>query len=379
MPNIVTYNYTNTLGRNMIKPGYTTVGIGITGPYQPNYSQTFLNSTWRNGFDTSSGTVWVLYSNDFSQGVQGTQANGLPVGWTTSNTNTSLLELINVIPERSQQTPFGDLDSAVAWVIADGNYLIQNREYPAIGFENNLMLAGYDPATTICYPRVGDDLYDITGRESRAATKTLAGIEQDTTPFKFDFGAAAGDITIPTGLASNIASENNQAFTFSAFVYFYGISSGSEETIIQIGGSTTLGTDFIRFYVNESGELTAGGCLNENTFGDQFSNVSMGWFPINSAWYHLAIVVKQSDGKFVSEVYVNGTSVSTPVLKSGVSPATFVSGGTQTQSHIGSKNNSSSRFNGQMGPVHIYSGILSQTDITYLKNTISDAYGYGIQ
>lgn len=377
MPNIVTYNYTNTLGRNMIKPGYTTVGIGITGPYQPNYSQTFLNSTWRNGFDTSSGTVWVLYSNDFSQGVQGTQANGLPVGWTTNGSNTSLLELINVIPERSQQTPFGDLDSAVAWAIADGNYLIQNREYPAIGFENNLMLAGYDPATTICYPRVGDDLYDITGRESRAATKTLAGIEQDSTPFKFDFGAAAGDISIPTGLASIIASEDNQAFTFSAFVYIYEI--GSEQTIIQIGGSTALGTDdFIRFYVNGSGELTAEGCLNENTINDQFSNIPMGWFPNINTWYHLAIVVNQAASKFVSEVYVNGTSVSTPQLKSGVSPANFVSGGTQTQSHIGSLKNSSSRFNGQMGPVHIYSGILSITDITYLKNTINDAYGYGI-
>ena len=378
MPNIVTYNYTNTLGRNMIKPGYTTVGIGITGPYQPNYSQTFLNSTWRNGFDTSSGTVWVLYSNDFSQGVQGTQAKGLPVGWTTSNTNTSLLELINVIPERSQQTPFGDLDSAVAWVIADGNYLIQNREYPAIGFENNLMLAGYDPATTICYPRVGDDLYDITGRESRAATKNLAGIEQDTTPFKFDFGAALGDITIPTGLASIIASENNQAFTFSAFVYFY--DNSSEQTIIQIGGSTALEKDdFIRFYVRGNGELTADGCLNENTFGDQFSNVPMGWTVEIDKWYHLAIVVKQSGGGFVSEVCVNGDIVSTPDLKSGVSPASFVSVGAQTQSHIGSLKNSSSRFNGQMGPVHIYSGILSQTDITYLKNTISDAYGYGIQ
>jgi hypothetical protein len=319
-----------------------------------------------------------LYSNDFSQGVQGTQEKGLPVGWTTSNTNTSLLELINVIPERSQQTPFGDLDSAVAWVIADGNYLIQNREYPAIGFENNLMLAGYDPATTICYPRVGDDLYDITGRESRAATKTLAGIEQDTTPFKFDFGAAAGDITIPTGLASNIASENNQAFTFSAFVYFYEISS--EQTIIQIGGSTALEKDdFIRFYVRGNGELTADGCLNENTFGDQFSNVPMGWTAEIDKWYHLAIVVKQSDGGFVSEVYVNGTSVSTPDLKSEVSPATFVSKGTQTQSHIGSLKNSSFSLKGQMGPVHIYSGILSETDITYLKNTISDAYGYGIQ
>jgi hypothetical protein len=103
------------------------------------------------------------------------------------------------------------------------------------------------------------------------------------------------------------------------------------------------------------------------------------WTAEIDTWYHLAIVVKQSGGGFVSEVCVNGDIVSTPDLKSGVSPASFVSVGAQTQSHIGSLKNSSSRFNGQMGPVHIYSGILSQTDITYLKNTISDAYGYGIQ
>lgn len=377
MPNPVAYNYTNTTGVNLLKPGYTTVCIGLTGPNQPNYSAAYSGLTWRNGFDTSGGTLWTLYSNDYSQGVQGTQSAGLPVGWQITGMNGELEFLFNVIPERSQQTPFADLASAVSWAIADGNYLIMNREYPPIGFLGHTMLAGYDPATTLCYPRVGNDLYDITGVESRAATKTLAGIEQDSTPFAFDFGAAAGDITIPTGLASTIVTADNQAFTFSAFIYINEL--GSEQTIIQIGGSTALGADdFIRFYISAGGTLTADGCLNENTITDVFSSVNMGWSPSASTWYHLAIVVKQFSSKFVSEVYVNGTSVSSPDLKSGPSPANFVSGGTQTQSHIGSVKNSASRFNGLMGPVHIYSGILSQPNITYLKDAISGVYGYGI-
>lgn len=389
MPNIVTYNYTNTLGRNMIKPGYTTVGIGITGPYQPNYSQTFLNSTWRNGFDTSSGTVWVLYSNDFSQGVQGTQANGLPVGWTTGGNNTSLLELINVIPERSQQTPFGDLASAVAWVIADGNYLIQNREYPAIGFENNLMLAGYDPATTISYPRVGNSVWDISGRESSAATKTGSlDVEQDSTPFHFDFDGTGDAISIPTGLARRIVLANNVAFSISLIFNLASFpADGFGYTILDIGGSTAIDPQsFIRLYFKTTGadtDLRISGNLNETTGGgaqnfDVLTSFgSSGQLAINT-YFHLGVVVDESGGKFRANIYVNGISSGTVDLVTGASPSVFVSTGTQNNSYIGALKANQEYFPGKTGPIHIFEGNIGESGMTLLKDVLNSAYSYGI-
>jgi hypothetical protein len=371
MPNPVAYNYTNTLANNLLKPGYTTVCIGLTGPNEPNYSAGYSSLTWRNGFDTSSGSYWTLYSNDYSQGVQPTQASGLPVGWVTAAFDSDLLDLINKIPERSQQSPFEDLSSAVSWALGTGHYLIQNREYPPIAFSSAYpMLAGYDPATTICYPRVNDDLYDISGNASAAAVKAGVTVEQDSQPFKFTF--SGGSITLPIGLASTITTANNKAFSFSAVINTNSVS-GSDYTIFQI---TTSEGNWIKFYIDGTAEtISASGNLNDS---NAFSGVSLGWSPIATLDYHIGIIVYQKNGTdFNAQLYVNGSPQgSVATLVTSPSPANFVEPSPQRESYIGSSDASADYWDGYIGPVHIFRGNIGSDNMYTLAQSLKAAYGY---
>lgn len=367
-PNPVAYNYAGTLANNILKPGYTTVAIGITGPNEPNYSADYQSIKWRNGIETIDGSYWILYSDDYSQGVQPTQASGLAVGWITNNNDTDLLTLINSIPERSQQTPFEDLSTAVSWAIGTGHYAILNREYPPVAMKGNPMIAAYDPANTLCYPRVNDSLYDIIGKLAGTATKTNVTVEQDSTPFHFAF--SNGYIEIPDGLDQIVTIANNTAFTFSCFINANSIGGGSNNTILQI---RSAGTDWIRFYLdNGTGKLYADGNLNQN---DTFSGINLNWTPSSSTWYHLAIEVYYNAPRFEADVYVNGIAQGGSTLFTSPTPGNFVSGAGST-SYIGARSGASEYWDGSIGPVHIYAGQLGSTNIGYLYDVLKIAYGY---
>jgi hypothetical protein len=374
MPNPVAYNYTNATGKNLLKPGYTTVCIGMTGPNQPNYSAAYSGLTWRNGIDTSSGTTWVLYSNDYSQGVQGTQSLGLPVGWTTNDDDTDLLTLINSIPERSQQTPFSVLSDAVDWLIADGNYLILNREYPPLEFVDYSMLSAYDPASTMCYPRTGTSAWDIKGKLAGASVFTgTVTVEQISTPFSFGF--EEGNIELPAGLQGNITAANSTEFSLSVWLNFTNFPNPANfATIFQIIGSSTISpNNWFKLYIDNNGQLYAEGEVNE---ADTFTTTVLYTFTTTSQWYHVVLNVFYEGGKLKITPYVDNGVQTTWESAGTHTPANFVSTGAQAKTNIGSRAGGSEFFDGSMGPLQIYTGKLGGSEVSYLQSVLQAAYGY---
>jgi hypothetical protein len=370
MPNPIAYNYTGALGKNILKPGYTTVCIGINGPNEPNYSVAYNGLTWRNSIELGGGGIWALYSNDYSQGVQPTQSSGLAVGWTCNDNNTDLKILLDSIPERSHQSPFGSIDDAISWVTGNGNYLILNREYPSIAFKTSLMILGYDPASTISYPRVGSQVWDITGNLSSSASMASVSVQQDSTPFFFDF-TGSGDITIPAGLDQLITNTYDQAFTVSVWINANNLSSDS--TILQIKGSSAISpTNWFKMYVDSTtGQLKIDCMVNES------NNVSASFTftPSTSTNYHLCLVMYFSGGRLYGTLYVDGGTPETRDF-GGITPSNFVATGASSVSHIGNIDGIAEYFGGYIGPLHIYSGVLTSGDVQTLYDTLLTAYGY---
>ncbi len=100
---------------------------GNTGAYQSgtfnkgtialnlNPSSLASGNNWYNGVDVTA-TQYLIYSDTYSTGIA-TQANSKPTAWTTPDlSDTSLLNLINTLPERIGQTPFLYLPVALKWL-----------------------------------------------------------------------------------------------------------------------------------------------------------------------------------------------------------------------------------------------------------------------
>ena len=116
---------------------------GNTGAYQSgtfnkgtialnlNPSSLASGNNWYNGVDVTA-TQYLIYSDTYSTGIA-TQANSRPTAWTTPDlSDTSLLNLINTLPDRIGLTPFTSLPLALQWLNATNEYFLIKTNFENI-------------------------------------------------------------------------------------------------------------------------------------------------------------------------------------------------------------------------------------------------------
>lgn len=105
-----------------------TVGLNLA-------SSLSLATNWWNGVDVSS-TQYLIYSDIYSQG-QSSFASSRPTAWSTPNLNdSSLILLINTLPDRVGQPGFTTVSQAVNWLNQTGKYFLVKTDYENIVTSN---------------------------------------------------------------------------------------------------------------------------------------------------------------------------------------------------------------------------------------------------
>ena len=113
---------TNTYTEKTVKRG--TIALNPGPSLAPSYN-------WFNGVDVTS-SQYLIYSDTYTTG-QATQANSRPTAWTTPDlSDTSLLNLINTLPERVGQTPFTYAPVALKWLHQSGRYFLLKNNFENI-------------------------------------------------------------------------------------------------------------------------------------------------------------------------------------------------------------------------------------------------------
>jgi hypothetical protein len=113
---------TNTYTEKTVKRG--TIALNPGPLLAPSYN-------WFNGVDATA-TQYLIYSDTYTTG-QATQANSRPTAWTTPDlSDTSLLNLINTLPERVGQTPFTYAPVALKWLHQSGRYFLLKNNFENI-------------------------------------------------------------------------------------------------------------------------------------------------------------------------------------------------------------------------------------------------------
>ena len=121
MPTPISYLSGNTLSyqSGMVKKG--TIGLNLTSSLTGNYR-------WWNGVDATS-SQYLIYSDTYSTGAS-SESNVTPAAWSTPDlTDTSLLNLINTLPDRVGQTAFTLLSNALIWLNQSGKYFLVKNGY----------------------------------------------------------------------------------------------------------------------------------------------------------------------------------------------------------------------------------------------------------
>ena len=116
---------------------------GNTGAYQSgtfnkgtialnlNPSSLASGNNWYNGVDVTA-TQYLIYSDTYSTGIA-SQANSKPTAWTTPDlSDTSLLNLINTLPDRIGVLPFTSLPLALQWLNATNEYFLIKTNFENI-------------------------------------------------------------------------------------------------------------------------------------------------------------------------------------------------------------------------------------------------------
>ena len=217
---------------------------GNTGTYQSgtfnkgtialNLNPTSLGSgnNWYNGVDVTA-TQYLIYSDTYSQG-QATQANSKPTAWTTPDlSDTSLLNLINTLPDRVGLLPFTSLPLALQWLNATNKYFLIKTNFENIvtsGLVLNLDAGWYNSysGTTTWFDRSGSGNH-VTLRNG----PTFDSSSQGSIVFDGADDYAGNDSpTLPTG---------NVSVTICAWVYLLSVQTtgSSWQGIAGWGNRTT--------------------------------------------------------------------------------------------------------------------------------------------
>jgi len=340
MPTPISYLSGNTLSyqSGMVKKG--TIGLNLTSSLTGNYR-------WWNGVDATS-SQYLIYSDTYSTGAS-SESNVTPAAWSTPDlTDTSLLNLINTLPDRVGQTAFTSLSNALIWLNQSGKYFLVKNGY------ENLVTSGLtlnlDAGWTNSYSGT-TSWHDISGN---GKTGTLTN------------GPAFN-----SGNTGSIYFDGTDDFCVVPSSSLNGLSSGSISVWVKF---LNLNFQYVLSLPNSSGNngfdiLIENGKLDSylqatNSAGSTGSQ----FVPKLGIWYN---IVTTYDGT-THKLFVNGVFISS-VGRSG----TIQNGIGQT--FLGRFSSGFGAYsNNYTSNAQLYNRALSQTEILQNYQLYKNRFGYDV-
>lgn len=292
----------------------------ITNPVHYNSGTTLNNSIRRNqmsfgvnnvNYGPTIQTKWyantpiigfVIVSDSYSQGITN-QENAYPIFWGQSSTVFSgLTSLINGLPDRYQQTPFTNIESAITWLDGEGIYGIQNRTYENIATSGLTLL--YDAGATLSYPTVNETIYNL-------GSSNVNGTLQNTPSFN---NLNGGYLTFSASNSEYISfNDLGTLSNFTVGCWFklnQSIPGATFPTLVtnEYGGGSNL--NFVLGQLPTwDGEISGG-------FFDGAWKKTDGFVPVVGEWYYVVLTYDGSNlrlyrnGILFSEVAESGSAIS---------------------------------------------------------------------
>jgi hypothetical protein len=340
MPTPISYLSGNTLSyqSGMVKKG--TIGLNLTSSLTGNYR-------WWNGVDATS-SQYLIYSDTYSTGAS-SESNVTPAAWSTPDlTDTSLLNLINTLPDRVGQTAFTSLSNALIWLNQSGKYFLVKNGY------ENLVTSGLtlnlDAGWTNSYSGT-TSWHDISGN---GKTGTLTN------------GPAFN-----SGNTGSIYFDGTDDFCVVPSSSLNGLSSGSISVWVKF---LNLNFQYVLSLPNSSGN-NGFDILIENGKLDSYLSATNGggstgsqFVPKLGIWYN---IVTTYDGT-THKLFVNGVFISS-VGRSG----TIQNGIGQT--FLGRFSSGFGAYsNNYTSNAQLYNRALSQTEILQNYQLYKNRFGYDV-
>jgi hypothetical protein len=327
---------TNTYTEKTVKRG--TIALNPGPSLAPSYN-------WFNGVDVTS-SQYLIYSDTYTTG-QATQANSRPTAWTTPDlSDTSLLNLINTLPERVGQTPFTYAPVALKWLHQSGRYFLLKNNFENI--VTNGLILNLDASWPTSFSGTST-WFDLSSSNKNAILTngpTLSTANGGSVQFDGSDDYATVNQTLTTPI------------TITGFVKYNDQSQGTNTWINSYPHNTLvvslnrLGGGQIYVYIgNGSGWQGQPGIISS-------TNMSA------NTWYHLAYVSNGSGSTF----YLNGVNVGSSIH----SPS-----GWGSKYYLGWIEVASGEYlDGNIGNTQVYNRALSPAEIMQNFYAQGPRFGY---
>lgn len=368
-------------------PSYSSVALGLGYPGSvasdfPNFSNSYGSTTWRNGIDigaTANGSnnaniVYAIYSDEVSQGYS--PATNVSVGWgITGSTQTDILNTINRLPGMSPILKHTTYSNAITWLIAQNKYLPVNRNYPEISYNTSTpLVAVYDPSFMASYPFTGSYIYDLSGYSGANGSLQSSTYWDSANGNAMIFSPPTQDFiqfgSIPT-------LQGAEGMTISVWFKVTNIPDANEiATLFQLtstgSASSTLASGvWSRIYINDGGDIFYDGDPQQQT--GSLSSVYLVTIA-TGIWYNLVVVINGMSNSGNIKFSLNGAAI---VGKNYgfIAPGNFNTGGVTT-SFMGSSYPpiDGTFFDGKIGALHIYNGLLTDAQARDIYTKTSSIY-----
>jgi hypothetical protein len=229
MPRPIAYKTGTIQPPNTAKQSNILVGVGPS-----NWGAGVANATFYNSLDSSYQYVIIKNSNP-------------PLMWGTGDfTNTSLLTTINGLPDRVGQTRFTDVNTAVSYSVASGQYSILKSDevYPSTIV--NGLVASFNPKSVNRWPNgnnsvsssFGGARYPLYMRQE--STTTVVDISNDKpyvgSPSNYALKFSGSEVYDWAGLGTKMGLETGKTYTFS--FWLKSLSSTTTNMFVQTQGGS---------------------------------------------------------------------------------------------------------------------------------------------
>ena len=371
-------------------PSYSSVALGLGYPGSvatdfPNFSNLYGSTTWRNGIDigaTANGSnnaniFYAIYSTEVSQGLS--PVPNVSVGWgITGSTQTDILNTINRLPGMSPIAKHTTYYDAINWLIGQNKYLPVNRNYPEISYNTATpLVSAYDPSFMASYPLTGGSIYDLTGYSGTNGTLQFSTYWDSVDKNAMIFSSPSQDYiqfgSIPT-------LQGAEAMTISVWFKLTNMPDANEiATLFQLvstgsAASTTGPASRVwsRIYINDGGDIFYDGDPQQLT--GVVSSILL--YSIGAgAWHNLVVVINGGTGQIRSSL--DGAAI-VGQNYGFIAPGSFNTGGVITSymgcSHLSGSPGFGTFFNGKIGALHIYNGLLTDAQAQDIYTKTSSIY-----